>query len=181
MVQWISLERFSWDNLARIFRMYTIAILMISPLKVIISYPYYTLGLVENPLGTVNINDQALLSMEHNMTIPELCLYYKDIVVQNKEVEDFLKQQCEIATNLIENTQHQNIATAFLGTLLLLGKMIPDIIKTILILPYVVYSELHPYVQHHELAAFGLTILTAIWLIMHVLGLASVILFRVSR
>jgi len=181
MSRWISWGRFSWDNLAKIFRMYTIAVLMISPLKVIISYPYYTLGLIENPLGTVNINDQALLTTNNNMTIPELCLYYKDIVVQNKESETFLKQQCEIATSLIENTQSQNIATAFLGTLLLLGKMIPDIIKTILILPYIIYIELHPYVQYHELASFGLTILTTAWLIMHVVGLASVILFRISR
>jgi len=174
----VILDYFTWDNVAKIFRMYTIAILLISPLKVIISYPYYALGLIENPLETVTLEDEPLLQTDGNKTISGLCVYYKDIVAQTHEAQQFLERQCGVATTIINSAQTTNTATAIISTIVLLGRMIPDIISTVILLPYIIYRELHPFVQYHELASFGLNIFTAIWLIMHIIGLASAILFR---
>ena len=164
-----------WDSLATMFKTYITVLIFLTPLETIISYPYYKLGLIENPLGNVSLQIKSF----NNTTLEEICLYYNNIQVTNDEVKSFLESTCSSAQIAIEASTKSSFLGLFWGILNLLVNIGTNLIANLVAFPFIVYSKIEPFTRYNELLHYGAVTITSALVVLHYVGFVALILQRI--
>lgn len=162
-------------SIADAFRVYAVLLLLLTPIQTLTEYYLSKLNYFPE-LNLTSFN----VSLQGQQNISTICLYYTQIETKSKEVLDYLQTTCGLSEEIITRTQQSDLLGLFWGILKLFLSVVQDALLNVIMFPIVLYSKAYGLIKGNEILLYGAGIVVAMWQMFHIVGLASIVLKRLS-
>ena len=165
-------------DLSKLAFFYLIFAIFFYPLKYLYAYPFIKMGVYNMNL---NLSIPELALNQTNLSAPEaqLCLYYAKYL-NNTPYYEYVSQQCNQVENLVSATQNQNILSLFGGWIMIAVNVASMMLKSFIMFPILVYSDLQPIVAGNALLAYFTVLFIIAWEIFHLYAI-GLVAYKVIR